>query len=128
MWSWLREADMSVEIEGVDIVLRNLTKVEAWFHQALHDAGEEIAHLLASYAKTHHLWQPKSGATDTSTIGQIVEETREYVLVAVSAGMDYDVFLELAREGRWSWLWPAVVACEAQMTEIVVKHFGRSPL
>lgn len=111
-----------MEVTGLDQVLRNLGEYERNMHDALHDAGEEIGHYLANYAKTHHLWMPQTGATDVSTVGQIVQETRDYVLVALSAGMSYNVFLELAHEGRWAWLWPAVVDSKDEIVSILARH------
>jgi hypothetical protein len=122
---------MSVEIRGLDVVLGNLERLGSDFVRKRHDAADEIGHLLADYAKAHHKWgNPYSagyeptGATDTSTKGDIVEETTEYVMVALSAGMDYDVFLELARRGRWAWLAPAVEANRERMMEIMVKRLS----
>lgn len=71
-------------------------------------AMEEIAAILEGYAKTHHDWIPRTGDTDVSTRGFINEVTPKMISVALTAGMDYDVFLELAHEGKWAWLWPAV--------------------
>lgn len=104
-------------VGGEDTVLRNLGLLEDRFAMAVVKAGHEIGHLLANYAKTHHPWTPRTGNTDQSTSGDVVEITREYVLVALSAGMSYDVFLELAKQGRWAWLWPTIVACEADIKQ-----------
>lgn len=113
-----------MEIRGLDVVLGNLERVGLDFVSKRHEAADEIAHLLADYAKAHHPWKPQTGATDTSTRGDIAEETREFVLIALSAGMDYDVFLELAHEGRWAWLAAAVEACRPQMMEILVRKLS----
>jgi hypothetical protein len=93
-----------------DDVIRNL---EAWYGDIIrraYQAMEEIAAILEGYAKSHHKWKPDTGATDTSTRGFIAEVTPSVITAVLKAGMEYDVFLELAREGKWSWLWPAIEA------------------
>lgn len=113
------------DVAGLEVVMGNLTRYAEAMHSALMQAADEIAHLLAAHAKTHHAWQPVTGATDASTQAGILEATQEYVTVALSAGMDYDVFLELARAGKWAWLWPAVEECKPQMAAILERRLKR---
>ncbi len=98
-------------LKGVDEVQRNLDR---WYHDDLLQNAvvvmEEIAALLEGYAKSNHEWQPQTGNTDTSTRGFISEVTPQVITAVLTAGMGYDVFLELARNGQWAWLWPAVEA------------------
>ena len=81
----------------------------------------EIAALLESYAKANHPWKDDTGATATSIRGFISEVTPITITATLSAGMEYDVFLELARDGKWAWLWPAI---EANMDTIKAKLEG----
>lgn len=111
-----------MNIQGLDTVLANLSEVQGWMLKVTIDAGDEIGHLLANYAKGHHLWRPITGHTDTSTVGGVEEVAMEYVLIALSAGMDYDVFLELARQGKWAWLMPAVEANKDNIMQIWERH------
>lgn len=95
-------------VTGLDAVLRNLDKRLEALHTACHNAAVEIAATLETYAKQNHLWKPDTGATDNSTRAVILEETTDNIVIALSAGMDYDVYLELARQGKYAWLWPAI--------------------
>jgi len=95
---------------GDEEVQRNLDRWYSGAMAILRTTMDEIGAILEGYAKSHHLWTPRTGATDVSTRGRIGEATENFITVYLSAGMDYDVFLELAREGKWSWLYPAVVA------------------
>jgi hypothetical protein len=96
-------------LRGQDQVVANLEK---WYRDGIlrkaATAMEEIAALLEGYAKANHPWMPDTGNTDTSTRGFIAEATPKVITAVLSAGMAYDVFLELARQGQWAWLWPAV--------------------
>jgi hypothetical protein len=91
-----------------------LEKLQRWYADGIRKkariAMENISAILEGYAKTHHPWTPRTGATDASTVGTIDEVTERMIGVVLTAGMNYDVFLELAREGRWAWLWPAIEA------------------
>lgn len=95
-------------LKGQAEVERNLDK---WYRGRLDAAVramEEIAVILEGYAKSNHPWKPDTGATDVSTRAFIAEATPKMITVVLSVGMAYDVFLELARDGKWAWLWPAV--------------------
>lgn len=116
-------AERSVEarLSGLDEVMANL---ERWYQGTLKRAAvamEEIAALLESYAKANHEWKDDTGATTTSISGFISEATPLVITATLSAGMSYDVFLELARDGKWAWLWPAV---EANLDNIRAKLAG----
>lgn len=89
------------------------------FEDGVLEAAEVIATVLQEYAKAHHLWQPRTGDTTRSTRGRVAMQTREYVLISLTAGMDYDVMLELARNGKWAWLYPAVMALREEIVRIM---------
>jgi hypothetical protein len=96
------------EVGGVREVIQNLDRWQDELLRRARQTADEIAIYLESYAKSHHRWKPVTGATDVSTQGTWEELRGEVFRVVLSAGMDYDVFLELARGGRWAWLWPAI--------------------
>lgn len=98
-------------LKGLAEVERNLDR---WYRHGIYakarQAMEEIAALLEGYAKTHHPWTPQTGHTDVSTRGFISEATPKVITAVLSAGVAYDIFLELARDGKWAWIWPAIEA------------------
>ncbi len=98
-------------LRGLDQIEQNLDRLQEQIRKKVERAANEIAALLKGYAKTHHAWIPRTGNTDVSTKGT-VEAAEDIITIYLSAGMEYDVFLELAREGKWSWLFPAVEAYE----------------
>lgn len=116
---------------GFDEVYRNMDAWERQFRKKAEEAIDEIGHFLANYAKKNHQWgNPYSkgyiptGATDLSTKGGLYESATDYVRGVLSAGMDYNVFLELAREGKWAWLWPAVEANQTTIMGILERHLS----
>ena len=87
----------SSPITGLSDVFAGLDGYLEQFKDGVLEAAEVIATALQEYAKTHHLWTPRTGDTTRSTRGRVAMQTREYVLISLTAGMDYDVMLELAR-------------------------------
>ena len=114
---------MSAE-RDLNLVMRNLSVAVQGLQQAAHDAAVEIAEILQAYAKSHHVWRPVTGQTDMTTSAQIVEETEQHILIALSAETPWAAFLELARQGRFAWLWPAVEANRDLALEIFRRHLA----
>jgi hypothetical protein len=109
-------------VTGLSGVQKNIAALYAGERRAMIVAMREIASLLKTYAKANHEWQPRTQNTQNSTEAGIVKADIDEVVVSLHAGMDYDVFLELARDGKWAWLWPAILACKPQILEILVKR------
>jgi hypothetical protein len=59
------------DLRGVEQVQRNLEKWQRDVEKRVKRVADEIAVLLEGYAKTHHAWQPQTGATDVSTKGSV---------------------------------------------------------
>src|SRR5690349_16103863 len=97
-------------ISGLDTVTAGLEAVIEALRANVVTAAEEIAALLEAYAKANHPWKSETGATEASIRGVVVEASEELIVVVLSAGTSAAEFLELARAGRWAWLWPAVTA------------------
>ena len=102
-------------MSGLDEVMRNLEKWQAQTLDKARRVMEEIANHLAEYAKADHPWENQTGESQGSIRGFVEEAGPGIITATLSAGAGYDVFLELAKDGRWAWLWPAV---EANMDEI----------
>jgi hypothetical protein len=114
---------MSVESD-LNAVLRNLNAFVIEMTDAGREAAEEIGELLVGYAKTHHLWQPQTGQTELTTQA-VIEEVNGMIEVALTTETDYSTFLELARNGRFAWLWPAMDANKGAIVEIMRRRLGR---
>lgn len=109
-------------VSGLREVRRNIELLYAGERKAIVDAFKEIASLLSDWAKTHHEWMPRTGNTDASTRAEIVKAGVDEMVLELSAGMEYDQFLELAHSGRWAWLWPAMTANQERIFAILLRH------
>lgn len=111
------------QVEGLSVVLDHLELYAEGLKASALIAAGEIAAVLEGYAKSHHPWKPKTGATDASTTGTVIDGN-DVIDIYIAAGMDYDVFLELAHEGKWAWLWPAIEANLERIMQILVSRLG----
>jgi len=138
-------------LQGEAEVMRNL---ERWYSGAQAGAAramQNIAVLLENYAKAHHgttpraagwvyphgkdagtrRWRPAgigwgdvTSATQQQTRGFVSRVTQNEIEVVLTAGTEYAPKLELARNGRWAWLWPAVEANRGRMVAEVTERIG----
>lgn len=111
-------------VQGLNEAQRKLELYASGLKSQANLAAQEIATLLEGYAKAHHPWTPRTGATTVSIRGTVVEASEEIIRVVLSAGMDYDIYLELFHEGRWAWLWPAITANIDTIRAILRKRLG----
>ena len=108
-----------IDETGAGEVQRNMDRINRRLHEQALVAAREISLVLEGYAKTHHRWMRDTGMTDASTRGTVERVSEDIIRVILSAGMEYNVTLELARSGKWAWLWPAVEANRDQIRNII---------
>ncbi|MCW3059709.1 MAG: hypothetical protein JWQ02_1530 [Capsulimonas sp.] len=115
-----------MSVEGADQVLANLDK---WIkeRQALAElAMNEVMAALEGWAKSEHTYTDRTANTTNSIRGEVTEASATIVRGVLSAGMEYDVFLELARNGKWAFLWPTIIRHEKDILNIIANRLGAS--
>lgn len=136
---------MGMRMNGGGKLNGNAQRQAAMMHARLLDAADEVAHLLANYAKANHGHEPRAagwvfpgagvkrwreggeGWGDvtgnlTNSIHGDVREAAGEIVAALSAGMEYARWLELGRGGKWAWLVPAVEENKAAIRQIIARH------
>src|SRR5690242_19199968 len=122
---------LKVELTGIPEVVNNLLRYEVEQRMRLRLACKEVAQLLERYAITHHPWNVLTGATNITTRGTWEELTNDLYEVVLSAGMDYDVFLEgktatgedsMPQYRRFAWIWPAIAANHHEIIGTFARH------
>jgi hypothetical protein len=111
-------------VTGDQQVLANLEKWAEERQAAAVEAMEIVMEALANWAKTEHSYTDRTSATTTSISGKVAEASKEIVRGVLSAGMEYDVFLELARNGKWAFLWPTIVRHEQDIIQLLKTRLG----
>lgn len=112
-----------LQVQGVGDVQRHLEAYAEGLKSNALLAASEIAAVLKSYAIANHPWQVRTGDTNRTTQGTVID-AGSIIDIYVSAGMDYDVFLELSRNGKWAWLWPAIQANVDRIKRILESRLG----
>ncbi len=78
-----------------------------------------VAVALQQWAKSEHDWQNRSGATEQSIVAFVSEASAQTVTITLQATSQAAIFLELAREGRWAWLWKVLTGHEVDIIAIL---------
>ena len=97
-----------MDVTGTDAVQLRLAEVAKQIQEKANTAMEEVMAALEGWAKSEHSYTDRTGNTSVSIQGQVEEASALLVRGVLSAGMDYDVYLELARDGKWAFLWPTI--------------------
>lgn len=101
-----------------------LTRFVDEMEEAAKHSAEIIADDLTEYAKAHHPWQNDTGETERTTQGIVHFTKAHYVYVSLQTGTPYSLFLELAHNGKWAWLFAALLANQAKMLETWKREMG----
>ena len=64
---------------------------------------------LQAWAIAEHEWQNDRPYTESTIRAYVVEATVSGTTLRLEADFDAGLWLELARDGRWAWLWPVVM-------------------
>ena len=113
---------------GVDKIIARAREVQKLQIAGLTHGLEQAMELIAYYARTEHLYTRRTGLTEQTTVGGIYEATAAKVVGIVSASMSYDEFLEAAREGKWAFLWPAMMAHREEILALIAAGGSLGPL
>ncbi len=68
----------------------------------------EVMAALEGWAKSEHAYRDRTTNNTSSIKGEVAEVSAEIVRGVLSAGMEYSIWLELARDGKWAFLWPVI--------------------
>lgn len=117
---------------GFDTVARNLEIWSALHRAKLESALDATMQQAAHWVNTEHTYTARTGNTEITTVGGIWASRSgtfagdpNYIAGIVSSGMSYDYFLELARAGKWAYLWPIMRAHEAQFLPMIQAQYLR---
>lgn len=106
---------------GADRVIARAREVQKLQAAGMTHGMGKAMELVAYYARTEHLYTRRTGLTELTTEGGLYEATAQKVVGVVSAGMSYDKWLELARGGEWSFLWPALMQHKDEVLALIAE-------
>jgi len=132
-------------------ILTELRRSNVRLQRDLTRGCQVIAELLQRYAEEHHGnvfnpaktvypepgqkferpegigWLDVTGRTQAGTHAYVDTHDRDHITVILTAETDYAKFIELAQDGKWAWLWPAIHENRKVIRNLLVQ-FGRQSL
>lgn len=93
---------------GTETVQLRLAAITKQIQENAETAVAEVMAALEGWAKAEHPYTDRTGNNTASITGEVAEVSAQLVRGVLSAGMDYSVFLELAKDGKWAFLWPVI--------------------
>lgn len=107
---------------GAAQVIGNLSRLDAATQARAEQALTAVMLALEGWARTEHTFMNRTGLLQASIRG-FVDENRGPLLTGIlSAGMEYGVFVELARQGKWAFLRPVIEGHQDQIARILASH------
>lgn len=113
---------------GAEKVIARAREVQMLQVAGLARGMQQAMELIAYYARTEHLYTRRTGLTEQTTEGGLYEAAAAKVVGVVSASMSWDAFLEAAREGRWAFLWPALLAHQEEVLALIAAGGSLGPM
>jgi hypothetical protein len=101
--------------------------LDAWarsLQERCQSATAEITSRLEEWAKAEHAYTDRTGALTASITGEIVEIGETLVRGTLSAGTTAAVFLELAHQGKWAFLWPVIERHKVDIAAVLERHLS----
>jgi hypothetical protein len=87
-------------------VITNLIQVSDKIASYMETRMVLLATALQFWAETEHLWLPDRPHTEGTITAFVSEVTPLLITIRVQVDQDAGLWLELARSGRYAWLWP----------------------
>jgi hypothetical protein len=111
--------------EGGFIQVRaRLREMEALLYERAAGAADEIATYLETYSKTTAPFTDRTGNLRASIKGSATRLRRDLFTVILEATMEYAIFVELIREGKYAYIWPSIADNQGRIMEIWHKRLA----
>lgn len=108
-------------VKGAEDVIRNL---ERWRDGRIAKAEmvgkNDIAPMLETYAKQNRPWQDRTGNARRGLHSKVVVTTKD-IAIQLHHGVQYGVYLELSRAGKYAILRPTIDANRSRIESMLEK-------
>lgn len=94
--------DCKIVLKGLDNVIVNLNNVTDKFKKALYLDSNNISKNMESWAKSNANWTDRTGHARQFLRATVTWESSDKLLIALSHHVEYGMWLELCREGRYA--------------------------
>lgn len=109
---------------GRDEVLRNMDAYEQKIVRSAEEIAKYFAPQMETHAKANAPWTDRTGNARQSLYGWWDKQGKK-VIVFISHGRDYGLWLEIRNSGRYAILWPTVEEFIPQIKSMLRNVFGK---
>ena len=85
---------------------------------------QTVVAALEGWAKSEHRYTDRTTNLTNSIKGIVGEVSAKSATGYLTATMEYAVFVELARDGKWAFLWPVIERHKADILKIIEQCLG----
>lgn len=106
-----------IDTTGLDEVIRNLKEFTPRLRQALYADSLIIAGVMEEWAKSNADWTDRTAHARQFIKSNVHWVNTNELMVSISHGVDYGVYLELANEGKYAVLEVAIAEFQAEFIQ-----------
>lgn len=92
--------------------------------QAVYELAQYFAPILETYAKENASWTDRTANARQSLYATATKMAEEAVILRLSHGVNYGVFLEVRWAGKYAIIWPALQAHLDTIKQALQRIFG----
>ena len=89
---------------------------------------QTVVGALEGWAKSEHSYTDRTSNLTNSIKGIVGEVSATGGVGYLTATMEYAVFVELARDGKWAFLWPVIEGHREDIMKIIESQLGGTAL
>lgn len=109
---------------GAAQILANLAAFEKVMQARAEAAMQEVGAALERWAKEEHAFTNRTGELEASIEGFLAASGPSLISTVLKADTPYAHFVELARSGRWAYLWPVIERHQDEILEIIARKMA----
>lgn len=110
--------------QGSRQMLERIDEYGRRVHQAIRAVADYFAPVIETYAKENAIWTDRTANARQNLHGWVEELSKTVVSIWLSHGVEYGLWLEVAHQGRYQIIWPALQAHLEPIRQMLEGIFG----
>lgn len=98
----------TIKWSGNRQMLENVTGYGQRIHQAIRQVADYFQPVLETWAKENAVWTDRSANARQNLHTWVEDVSKDTVTLWLSHGVEYGLWLEVAHQGRYQIIWPAI--------------------
>jgi len=110
--------------QGIGDILSGFDRFAGGVHSGVETCIKIVVAALEGWAKAEHGYTDRTTNLTNSIKGLVGQVSPTEATGYLTATMEYAIFVELARNGKWAFLWPVIERHRADILEIISEQLG----